>query len=65
MLKQYKFITKIREEGKLLNWFEAIGFLCDIIECNNYDFIKDRIWMDMKVHNELVEKEINIRGIRF
>jgi hypothetical protein len=38
---EYKFIDKITN-GKLLLWFKAIVFLCDSVECNNYDFIKNR-----------------------
>jgi hypothetical protein len=65
MFKEYKFIDKVREEGKLFNWFQAIEYLLRTIEIGNYDFIKDKIWIPMKVWNQAIYEGINLGEIRF
>jgi len=63
--KEYKFITKIEKLESLLKWFEAINYLLRIIEINNYDFIKGKIWIDLKTYNQAVSEGIDLGDIRF
>jgi len=63
--KEYKFITKIEKLESLLKWFEAISYLLRIIEIDNYDFIKNKIWIDLKTYNQAVSEGIDLGDIIF
>ena len=63
--KEYKFITKIEKLEKLLIWIKAINDLLTIIEIGNYDFIKGKIWIDLKTYNQSISEGIDLGVRRF
>jgi len=63
--REYKFIIKIEKLEKLLKWFEAINYLLRIIEIDRYNFIKNKIWIDLKTYNQAISEGIKLGDIRF
>lgn len=62
---EYKFIAKIKEIGKLLNWFIIIFDLLRVIETNNYNFIKNKVWVEINDWNSAINEGIDLGEVRF
>lgn len=65
MLREYKFIREIGEKCRLLIWLKEIFYLLEIIEIDHYDFIENKVWIDLRTYNQAISKGINLEEVFF